>query len=185
VLGISGTEIAGMVWPDGTDTILILERTGLGTDGDGTPACYGPGTDIIEEAGRTASSTPNTCDGVVVEGTKLCCYDPVIKAIGSHNYPYATVLIFYDANDLLAVKNGTKEYWEVVPYHTELLNLNFFIQPGDVGGIAYDTASQNLFISQRYTDTLADTNNPNPIIHVFHLTLNPGKRYRYLSIASE
>lgn len=51
-------------------------------------------------------------------GTAIECGDPVMEDVkGPHAQPYRYQIIAYDANDLLAVKNGTKQEWEPLPYN--------------------------------------------------------------------
>jgi hypothetical protein len=49
-------------------------------------------------------------------GTGSECHDPVDDSKGTHAYPYVHQAWAYDALDLLAVRNGALEPWEVLPY---------------------------------------------------------------------
>jgi hypothetical protein len=112
----------------------------FGRHGVGT-WCYGPGAD---------------------------CNDPADSSKGTHAYPYKHQVWAYDANDLLAVKNGTKQQWEIQPYAVWILALPFDNTGGmmQIGGAAYDSATGRIYISQLLADTLNT-----PIIHVFKVNI--------------
>jgi len=81
---------------------------------------------------------------------------------GDHAYPYAYYVWAYDAHDLVAVKMGTKQPWDVVPYAVWTLELPYAPGKGHhIGGVAYDPASGRIFVSQQFAD--GDL----PIVHVF------------------
>jgi len=137
------TEIKGLVFPDGTRSVLFFGRHGTGA------YCYGPGTADPTLAGQPA-------DG----GIDKWCYDLNSSAKGSHAWPYEYYVWAYDANDLFAVKSGVKQSWEVMPYATWPFTLPF---PGDshVLGATYDPAAKRIFVSQAFGDGEL------PLIHVF------------------
>jgi hypothetical protein len=64
----------------------------------------------------------------------------------------------YDANALLAVKQGQKQPWEVKPYATWPLTLPF--GSPTIGGAAYDAITGTIYVSQQMALT-------DPVIHVF------------------
>jgi hypothetical protein len=93
------------------------------------------------------------------------CYDPSNSNKGTHAYPYAYQVWAYDANDLLAVKRGSKAQYAIKPYATWTFNLPF--EKSDthfLGGAAYDAQHQLIYVSQLSAD-----DNANPIIHVFNI----------------
>lgn len=150
-----GVAINGIIFPPGTDSVLFFGRHGLGADGLGT-GCYGPGTDDPSEAGRTATSVPNTCHGNVIEGTKVCCYDPVLFDAGNHAYPYVHKVWAYDAHDFQKVVDGdinpetgvAYKPWDIVPYDSWTLDPLPFAQGRyEIRGAAYDPASSTLYIT--------------------------------------
>ncbi|MGD9948947.1 MAG: hypothetical protein AB7U29_10765 [Desulfobulbus sp.] len=153
------TSLAGMVFPAGSDSVLVFGGHGLGEDGKGK-GCYGQGT-----SDPALHRTP-------YEGT-IYCYDPGDLNKGGHAYPYVYQVWAYDAKDFLDVKNGIKKYWEIVPYSYWSFTLPFSPSKKVLGGVAYDPRSQRLFVSQLSSDFLADQYEPNPIIHVFSLDLKP------------
>jgi hypothetical protein len=88
-----GTTISGVVFPQGTRSVLYSGYTGLGTPCYGCGGSTNPGGDCTE-----------------------WCYDPDNSSKGTHAYPYSAFVWAYDANDLVAVKNGQKNPWDIVPY---------------------------------------------------------------------
>ena len=156
-----GTMVRGVAFPQGSDTIMIFGRGGLGFNGTGD-GCYGYGV-----------SDPALHNTVRIDGV-LNCYDLAFTDKGGHAYPYESKIWLYDANDVLAVKAGTKEYWEVIPYDMIYLDMPFSSQNlmKDIEGVAYDPTTQRLFISQFLTDRWADQYEPNPIIHVYSLDIS-------------
>ncbi len=169
-----GTAVNGVVFPERSRSVLFFGRHGLGYTGLGD-GCYGFGTSIYEEQGRTASSVPNTCDGVTITGENLCCYDPSNSEKGNHAYPYVYRIWAYDASDLAKVANATinsttgqqYEPWEIMPYAIWNIDLSFSPSSGirDIKGIAYDNQSQRIYITQGSADVIGFDNYP--VIHVF------------------
>jgi hypothetical protein len=149
----NGTQsFRGMVFPDGTRSVLFF---GWG----GSRFCYGAGT-----ADPTLDGKPNPQGGI-------WCYDPVNLSKGTHGYPNTSIVWAYDANDFLAVKQGTKKSWEVVPYAEWNFQVPFqsrLVNGVEMGipnivGAAYDPAGKRIFISAYRNDGDA------PLIHVFRL----------------
>jgi hypothetical protein len=139
------TIISGIVFPPGTSAVLFFGRIGTG------PFCYGNGTNDPSLSGTVNSA------GVPY------CYDPAALTHGVHQYPYVYQVWAYNANDLLAVKNGTKAPYDIQPYTTWTFHLPFE-NPGDkhlLGGVGFDASHGLIYLSQMGED------NHNPIIHVF------------------
>lgn len=139
------TDVNGVLFPSGTRSVLFFGRHGLGDQ------CYGPGT-----------ADPSLVGTIGAGFTEPYCYDPVYGSKGTHSYPYKYWVWMYDANDLLAVKNGTKNMWDPIPTTWEL-TLPFATASGvrEIGGVAYDQINGRVFISQRFGE------GDNPIIYVF------------------
>lgn len=114
----SAASMAGMVWIDGTDSVLFFGRKG-------DNYCYGFG-DV--------------------------CGDPTSPHKGDHAYPYNYFVWAYDANDLLAVKNGQKQTWEVVPYATWSFNMPMATGHKILRGVAYDPSAQRIFLAEQKAD---------------------------------
>lgn len=137
------TQIKGLVWPYGTRSVLFFGRTGTG------PYCYGTGTRMASLAGLPVG------DGSV------WCYDPVDSDKGTHAYPYRYQIWAYDANDLLAVKQGTLRPWEPRPYGLWELTFPIDNTGKRLGGAAYDPYTGRVYVSQISGD------GDRPLVHVF------------------
>jgi hypothetical protein len=126
-------SIKGMVFPDGSQSVLFFGRRGRGD------FCYGHGV-----------SNPNLhnthCDPDYP--TVLCCYDPVNGSKGGHSYPYVYMVLAYDAQELLKVKNGTKKMWDVLPYGVWEMTFPFANDNPRILGVAYDPLKQKIYIAQ-------------------------------------
>ncbi len=142
-------QISGLAIVAGTRTALYIGRNGLG------PNCYGNGTSIQSLNGTTGP------DGAT------WCYDPTTGDKGSHAYPYRYQIWAYDLNDFVAVKEGRKQPWEVVPYGVWPFDLPTPEPSVKLGGIGYDALRQILYISQLGADQ--DGYSYRPIIHAIHL----------------
>ena len=140
------THVTGIVFPNGTRSVLFFGRHGVGT------FCYGPGTSDASLAGTTSPSGDPWC------------YDPTDSSKGTHAYPYKHQVWAYDANDLLTVKNGTKAQYAIVPYAVWNFDLPYDGGGMDIGGAAYDPQTGRIYVSQLYTDV-----NSGPVIHVFQV----------------
>lgn len=92
-----GDSLAGVVWIPGTSSPFFV-----GTHGTAPSTCYGYGTLNLSLVGTFAP-----------DGT-LYCYDSDGNK-GPKSYPYIQQIWRYKASDFLAVKNGTKQPWEILP----------------------------------------------------------------------
>jgi len=144
------TNIVAAAFPTGTASVLFF-----GTIGTGDP-CYGSGV----------TTSP------LKEGE---CYDPDSASKGSHAWPYKNWIWAYDANDLAEVKSGQKKPWDVKPYAVWELELPTHA-PGvlNLAGVAYDSGTQRLYVSQALADTAAIVPGQSPyahapLIHVFQV----------------
>lgn len=152
------TELNGLVFPENSSSLLFFGRHGLGLTGEGD-TCYGTGTRKKDLAG--------TPDG---QGNKYC-YDPADGSKGVHGYPYIAQVWAYDANDLVEVKNGKQEPWNVIPYARWQLPLPYETDMNTIEGVAYDPATQRVFVAQSDSDRVSNPYEPYPIIHVFKVVL--------------
>jgi hypothetical protein len=135
--------VTSVIFVPGTRSVLFFGLHGQGA------YCYGPGTSNQSQAGQPA-------DG----GVDSYCYDPQNGSKGVHNYPYVSYVWAYDANDLAAVKAGTKNSYDVRPYATWNLDSSFV----EIQGAAYDPATHRLFVSQVSGDS---ANSGQPLIRVY------------------
>ena len=145
------TAMGGVAVIAGTRTALFIGRTGTG------PFCYGHGVDDQALAGTYAS------DGV------LNCYDPTSRDKGMHAFPYRYQIWAYDLGDFAAVKAGTKQPWDVVPYGVWPFDLPYPEQSAvRIGGVAYDSKQQMLYVAQMRADK--DGFSIRPIVHALKVT---------------
>jgi hypothetical protein len=196
LLNNSTSQTRGLVFPVGTRSVLFFGRHGLAADnfGAGTNytgvTTYGPGTSVISEAGRTASSVPNTCGSTTVSGGDVCSYDPVDSSKGVHGYPYVYRVWAYDANDLALVKQGAIltagnrpanldsscaegtiiQAWCLKPYATWDLSFPLSVANAQILGATYDSVNQLLYISEYAGNPVGF--DPLPLIQVFHVNTN-------------
>lgn len=93
------------------------------------------------------------------------CDDPVISSQGTHAYPYIHQVWAYDALDLLAVKDGRMQPWEVQPY--ALWHLEEMDSQGSatISGATFDPTSGRIFITESFGE--------DPLVHVYHISV-PG-----------
>jgi hypothetical protein len=147
------TRVNGVVIIAGTRTALFFGSTGHG------PACYGNGTNI-----QSLHGTPSP------DGT-IWCYDPASTDKGSHAYPYRYQIWAYDLNEFVAVREGRKQPWDVVPYGVWPFDLPVPEAHARIGGIAYDAGRQLLYISQMFADT--DTFASRALVHALKINGAP------------
>lgn len=146
-------QMGGLAIIAGTRTALYLGRNGTG------PNCYGNGT-----------SNQSLHDTYGPDGAKWC-YDPTTSDKGSHAYPYRYQVWAYDLNEFVAVKEGRKQPWEVVPYGVWPFDLPTPEPSVKIGGIGYDSARQILYVSQLGADK--DGYSYRPVIHALQVDIPP------------
>lgn len=96
---VQSDVVAGIAFPRGTRSVLLIGRHGQGA------YCYGPGTSDQSLAGKPSGN-----------GVDSWCHDPASSSKGTHAFPYLHQLWAYDANDLISVKEGQRQTWDVRPY---------------------------------------------------------------------
>lgn len=139
------TRVGGVALIAGTRTALFFGSNGLG------PACYGSGT--ADKALADASLTDNIC------------YDPTDPNQGNHAYPYRYQIWAYDLTDFAAVKDGTKQPWDVLPYGVWPLEFPTPATKLVIGGVAYDAQRQIVYVSQK--DANRGDFSTGPLFHPF------------------
>jgi hypothetical protein len=101
------------------------------------------------------------------------CGDPTDSSKGTHAYPYQYEVWAYDANDLVAVRQGLKSPWVVKPYALWTFELPFSGGTSmRLGGAAYDPQTNRIYLSQLCTDGGNGGSSCLPVIHV--LQVGPG-----------
>ena len=142
-------QMGGLAIIAGTRTALYIGRIGSGHN------CYGNGTADASLVGSMAA------DGAHY------CYDPTSNDKGSHAYPYHYQIWAYDLNDFAAVKAGSKQPWDVIPYGVWPFDFPTTEQSVKIGGVGYDSATQRLYVSQLLADRDGYANRP--IVHVLQI----------------
>lgn len=96
-------------------------------------------------------------------GTGETCSDPVAFDQGVHGYPYVHQVWAYDVNDLVKVKAGELEPWQVEPYATWRLTEMNDAGNASIRGAVYDAATRRLYVTTAYGE--------NPRVHVYELAI--------------
>ncbi len=138
------TKMGGVAFPAGTRSVLFVGR-------QGGAFCYGAGT-----SDPSLHRKPNPAGDV-------WCYDPTNSDKGGHGYPYRHQVWAYDAVDLLAVKQGAQQPWDVRPYATWTLTDMDNAGSATIRGATYDPATRRLYVT-------ADTAGATPTVHVYEIT---------------
>lgn len=92
------------------------------------------------------------------------------KGYHAQNGVYSYYAWAYDVNDLIAVKNGTKQPWEITPYESWSFDVPQFEGAKHIGGVAFDAATGRLYVSQRGGDSQGG--DYMPLIQVYQLNLD-------------
>jgi len=79
---------------------------------------------------------------------------------GVHAPPYSAYAWAYDVNDLIAVKNGEINQWDITPYDT--WEIDFYFGGSRISGAAYDPVNQLIYVAEFCTDGECY-----PVIHAF------------------
>jgi hypothetical protein len=112
--------------------------------------------------------------GTFCYGTGEECGDPVDSSKGTHAYPYIHQVWAYDALDLLAVKEGSKNPWDILPYALWVLDEMDSEGSATIAGAAYDPHGGRIYITERYGEE--------PVVHVYQITISTTGNPVYLPI---
>ena len=96
-------------------------------------------------------------------------YDEHRPSKGPHAPDYVYQVWAYNLHDLAAVKNGEMQPWEVQPYDVWDFDLPYFEGSKHIGGVAYDSASGQLFVSQQFGQ------GDYPVIHAVQVGTGSGE----------
>jgi hypothetical protein len=144
-LFLKSTAMGGMIFPGGTSSVLFI---GV----QAGSVCYGQGT------------SDRSKDGQPYDGT-VYCYDPTNQYKGTHGYPYRGFVWAYNASDLVQVKQGHKNPWDIKPYATWTLTAPFMSNARTaILGATYDPATRRVFVSLGFADGTA------PVVAVYGLS---------------
>ncbi|MFQ6100810.1 MAG: hypothetical protein ACE5OS_06195 [Anaerolineae bacterium] len=103
----------------------------------------------------------DSCYGTEAE----CGVDPCDPSKGFHAYPYQPQILFYDPEEIKAVRAGTKEPWEVLPY--EIYSPAAQMIGGEcatLGAAAYDRERGLLYVAEREAGPDGET-----VVHVWRV----------------
>ncbi len=134
------TEISGVFFAPGSSTVLFFGSTGTNT------MMYGTGSSANDSTYRGGGKGPHSVNG-----------------------DYAYQVWAYNANDLLAVKDGQMQPWQVQPYAT--WNLDFpQSNPEAMLGVTFNALTNRLYV----VEDGGQTGNYNylPVVQVYQLTLS-------------
>ncbi|HVW70811.1 MAG TPA: hypothetical protein VHB68_17655 [Steroidobacteraceae bacterium] len=154
---VAGTQVVG--YPNGYQLGpgVSTQNTQFNLTTKITGVIFPPGTRSVLFFGRQGT-------GPYCYGTGADCNDPADSSKGTHAYPYQYQVWAYDANDLVSVKQGSKQRYAIQPYAIWSFTLPFEGSGGMnlIGGAAYDASTGTIYVSQMSTDT-----NSSPVIHAF------------------
>jgi hypothetical protein len=142
----------GAIFVDGTSTVLFF------TEHTDHP-CYGVGT------------TDPTLQGTPTGTGDIYCLDYEVTSKGQHGNPWTQRVWAYDANDLAAVKAGSKQPWAVVPYAWWDFEFPQFQYTHLIKSAAYDPSTQRIYLAGQYGD-VASTYYNAPVIHAYQVTIH-------------
>jgi hypothetical protein len=137
------TQMGGMAFPAGSRSLLFFGRQGTG------PYCYGPGTSDPAMAGKPS------------DGIDPYCYDPSNGSKGTHSYPYRHQVWAYDALDMLLVKQGKMQPYQIRPYAIWSMDEMNTEGGATMRGAAYDPINSRVFITEQYGS--------NPVVHLYKI----------------
>ena len=120
---------------------------------------------VIPEDKRSVLFVGSHGIGEFCYGTGEDCNDPTNSYQGTHAYPYVYQVWAYDILDLLDVKNGIADPWEVLPYATWNFDFPITDENKQIGGVAYDAETDMLYISQLRIDGF----DAFPLVHAFKI----------------
>jgi len=165
----------GVVFPEGTSTICyfaghgygpptfaVEERPGTGIF-IGDPLRYGNGTNNPGPGGANAAGTVYSYNPTTF-AIDYNIYDPANLSRGYKGYPYRQQVWLYDVRDLLRVKAGEIEYWEVRPYYSGVfgnVTAPFQTNGARIYGATYDPTRRIIYLSAQSTD------GGYPLIHAY------------------
>jgi hypothetical protein len=120
---------------------------------------FPPGTRSLLFVG--GHGTGRYCYGTSIE----CSNDTALSEVkGPHAQPYRYQIWAYDVNDLLAVKNGSKQTWDPKPYGIWVLTEMPNSGNPMIAGAGFDPESGRLYITQDY--------GTNPRVEVYQIAVH-------------
>ncbi len=147
----NSSEVRGVAFPEGTDSVLFLGDAGVGPD-----FWYGQGGAVPD---------PGT--------ESLWGYDPYGNHQGNHCWPRTYVIWAYRAADLAAVHAGSKLHYEITPYAVWTFTVPWYEKQSIVDqgalipmfGAAYRASTNQIYVSAHTAD------DSQPLIHVLDIDI--------------
>jgi hypothetical protein len=87
---------------------------------------------------------------------------------GDHAYPYTEFAWFYNVNDMIAVRQGQKQPWDIVPYTGWAFKVFGDGSGGKPVGVAWDAATRLAYM------VVPATNGVAPLVHVWRVAGGSG-----------
>jgi hypothetical protein len=145
-----GSTARSMIWPAGSKSVIAI---GSGNAGMFT---YNGNGEIVGPTTFQGDATYN--------GPKI--YDPMTDSIrGPHIFPRVGKMWAFNADDLVAVKNGQKTYRQVGPYSA--WSFTYPYSDTDISGVTYDDDTKRLYISQNNQTGGGSVG----VVHVYQITV--------------
>lgn len=162
-----GGDMAGCCIIPGTRTLLYFGTHGTGGAQftvNSTFEHYGTGTSNGSLAGGgSGANLAGTIKSQSGSSIDWWIYDPAQSNKGYHSFPYESEIWAYDLLDLVDVKNGLKETWDVLPYAQWAITLPFQTIGKRLYGATYEPETRSIYVSSQSTD------GGYPTIHMFQL----------------
>lgn len=131
-------------------------------------ATYGfivPGTRTYLTLGSSGGYESGVCYKCVQDNGNLCGGYCTPEADDNYQYYW-----LWDVNDLVAVKNGSLQPYEVRPYDHGFFNTPFQSNGAkNIGGGSFDPATGNLYLSVQHGDMEQGPYSRPPVIVVYHI----------------
>jgi hypothetical protein len=174
-----------MGYPNGGPTVTGHATTDLWRTNGATGMYFTPAD--VYHAGMVWPPGSRSILFIFQHGTGTYCYGTGCIGVnelcgtgqGEQAPPYVRYVLAFDANDLLAVKNGTKQPYEVVPYaHWQMptMAINNSSDCSELywyGQLAYDASTGRIYTTLNYGN--------DPQVHVFQVTTTATSTYRRAS----
>lgn len=159
-LTVFNPDDVGVKSPIPGKTVLFYDLNHTVAGGKGSEASQNNIFNLTSRIGGVAF-VPGTRSVLFVEGhgTGPYCYetaancnnDTALSDVkGPHAQPYRYQILAYDANDLVAVKNGTKATYDPKPYAVIVLDGMPNSNNPSIAGATLDPTTRRLYITQDY-----------------------------------
>ncbi|MBF0257787.1 MAG: hypothetical protein HQK62_02940, partial [Desulfamplus sp.] len=112
--------------------------------------------------GKSCYGTPEDCQN-----------DTCVTSKGFHAYPYQPQILFYDPEDIKAVRSGSKKPWQVLPYHVmSLEDIAYNAGCAVIGAAALDSVNGYLYITEKEIDDVDNGIWGTTAVHVWKIQRN-------------